>query len=50
MVNVNETMDYMEDAEKNDGFVEETQNQFEFYNPSYNVNFFGLGRGSEEWI
>ena len=39
MLNLNEKMDYMEEGEKNDNFEEETQNQFEFYNSNYNVNF-----------
>lgn len=49
MLNINEEMDYMEDTEKCDILEEDIQDQFQFYNANYNVNFFGLGRGSEEW-
>jgi len=49
MFNNNEEMDYMESIEKSNNWEQDTQNQFEFYNPNYNVNFFGLGLGSEEW-
>jgi len=49
MMKINEEMNYLENSEKNDNFKEETQNEFEFYNPNYNVNYFGLGRGSEDW-
>ena len=49
MLNVNEKMDCMEIVEERDNFEEETQSQFEFYNLNYNVNFFGVGRSSEDW-
>ena len=39
MLNVNEEMDYMENSEKNYNHEEDTQNQIEFYNEHYNVNF-----------
>jgi len=49
MLNLNEKMDYMEESEKKDNFAEEAENQFEFYNSNYNVNFFGAGREVEDW-
>ena len=49
MLNVNEKMDYTEEVERDDNFGDETQIPFEFYNPNYNVNYFGLGRTVEEW-
>ena len=49
MLNINEKIDHMEDTEKGDNFREETQNQFEQHNSSYNVNFFGVGRGTDDW-
>ena len=49
MLNVNDKMDYKEDQEINDSFVEETQNLFEFYNSNFNVNYFGAGRLSDEF-
>lgn len=48
MLNVNEIVDYMEDTEIIDNSLEETQTQFELYNSNCNVNFFGVGRGSED--
>jgi len=48
MLNINEKMDYMEEAEKSDKFVEEGLNQFEYYNQDYRVNFFGSGRDIED--
>ena len=48
MLNVNEKSDYIEETEKIDNIDEETQNKAEFYNPNYKVNFFGLGRDSED--
>ena len=49
MLNMNDKMDYIEEADKSEKFEEDLQNQFEFYNPNYNVNYFGLGRGAEDW-
>ena len=49
MLNVNEKMDYVEELEKNSGVREETQNAFEQNNFNYNLNFFGAGRGYEDW-
>lgn len=49
MSNRNEKMDCMESIEVSDNFSEETQNQFEFYNPNYNVNYFGAGREIEDF-
>lgn len=49
MINVNDGMDNMENVEKIDGVEEELQNEFEVYNSNYRVNYFGLGRGVEEW-
>jgi hypothetical protein len=48
-VNVNEKMDSVEEVDRSDNFVDEVQNQFEFYNANYNVNYFGLGRGVDDW-
>jgi len=48
MLNINEKMDYMEEAEKSDNVAEEAQNQFEVYNENYRVNFFGSGRDIED--
>jgi len=48
MLNKNKEMDYMEDVEKSNSSEQKPQDQFEFYNSDYNVNFFGLGRGSED--
>ena len=42
-------MDYGEEAEKVNNFKEVTENQFEQYNLNFNVNFFGAGRGYEDW-
>lgn len=49
MLNVNEGMDNMENAEKMDRVEEEFQNKFEVDNSNYRVNYFGLGRGIEDW-
>jgi hypothetical protein len=49
MLNINEKMDSMEVVEESHNFSEETQNQFEFYNPNYNVNYFGAGREIEDF-
>jgi len=48
MTNKNEKMDNIEEVERSDVFEEDSQKQFEFYNPNYNVNYFGLGRGSDD--
>ncbi len=48
MLNVNEKREYMEEAEMIDNCERETQTEFEYYNSNCNVNFFGVGRGSEE--
>ena len=48
MLNINEKSDYIGDTERIDNIEEETQNKFEFYNPNYKVNVFGLGRDSED--
>ena len=39
----------MEEEERNDNFDREAQNQVEFYNSNYKVNFFGVGHKSEDW-
>ena len=49
MLNINERMDNMENTEKVENFEEEFQNQFEVDNSNYKVNYFGLGRGAEDW-
>lgn len=49
MLNVNEKMNPVEELEKVNNFEEEAQNVFEQYNFNYNINFFGVGRGHEEW-
>ncbi|MBU3145305.1 hypothetical protein [Clostridium sp. CF012] len=49
MLNINERMDNMENTEKVDNFEEEFQNPFEVDNSNYKVNYFGLGRGAEDW-
>ncbi|WP_291632835.1 hypothetical protein [Clostridium sp.] len=49
MLNLNEKVNYLEETERNDNFEAETENQVEFYNPNYAVNYFGLGRGCEDW-
>ena len=43
MLNMNEKSDYVNEAEKGESFEEASQNQFEFYDSNYNVNFFGVG-------
>ncbi|MGH4119761.1 hypothetical protein [Clostridium sp.] len=48
MLNINEKSDHMEDVEKINNPEEESQNQAEHYNWDYNINYFGVGRGSEE--
>ncbi|MBK5241773.1 hypothetical protein [Clostridium sp.] len=48
MLNINEKSDYIGETERIDNIYEETQNKFEFDNPNYKVNFFGLGRDSED--
>lgn len=56
MLNVNERMDYIEEmdyteeVDRTDNSEEKEKNQFEFCNSNYNVNYFGLGPGCEEWI
>ncbi|WP_291632836.1 hypothetical protein [Clostridium sp.] len=50
MLNLNEKVDYLEETERNDNFETEKQNQVEFYNPNYTVNYFGAGREYEDWI
>ena len=49
MLNLNEKMNPVEELEKVNTFEEETQNAFEQHNFNYNVNFFGAGRGDEDW-
>jgi hypothetical protein len=49
MLNINEGMDNMENSEKMENVEKELQNQFEVDNQNYRVNFFGLGRGVEDW-
>jgi hypothetical protein len=48
MLNINEKSDHLEDVEKINNLEEESQNQSEYYNWDYNINYFGVGRGSEE--
>ena len=49
MLNSYEKVDYMEDEERSNNFEKETQNQIEFYDSNYKVNFFGVGHKSEDW-
>lgn len=48
MLNMNEKSDQMDDVEKIINLEDESQNQYEYYNWDYNINYFGVGRGSEE--
>ena len=45
---MNEKSDQMDDVEKIINLEDESQNQYEYYNWDYNINYFGVGRGSEE--
>ncbi|MGH4117542.1 hypothetical protein [Clostridium sp.] len=47
MLNINEKVEYKEEVEEN--FGEDTNNQYEFYNSNYSVNFFGAGPGTEDF-
>ena len=51
MLNKNEKMDYVENMVEGDKLEEVAQNkvEFEFDNSSYKVNYFGIGRGAEDW-
>ncbi|MCJ7688672.1 MAG: hypothetical protein MUO60_05055 [Clostridiaceae bacterium] len=49
MLNINEKVDYVEEVEKMENFGVDTKDEYEFYNSSYSVNFFGAGIGREDW-
>ncbi|MGV8980439.1 hypothetical protein [Clostridium sp.] len=51
MLNINDKMDCVENMDESNKVEELTQNQvkFEFDNSSYKVNYFGIGRGAEDW-
>lgn len=48
MLNINEKLDDMVNVEKNINIEDELQDQSEYYNWDYNINYFGVGRESEE--
>lgn len=49
MSKINDKMDYVDEKEKRNKFGKEIDNQFKYYNLKYNVNFFGVCRGSEDF-
>jgi len=49
VLNINEKVECNEEMDRSDKYEQEVQTAFEFYNPNYSVNYFGLGRAVEDW-